>query len=423
MGQRNGKLTVRMIAQLTAKGRYGDGRGLYLQVVPKNDKLIRSWIFRYQRGATERVMGFGPLDDVSLDQARELAGQQRNLLRQGIDPVTARDAKRAERVAKAVADEAKSKTFKQVAELYYRQHSPKWKNAKHSQQFLSTLEAYAYPVIGKLRVADVNRDTVLKILMRDDFWQRKTETASRVRGRIESVLDFARVNHWRAEGENPARWSGNLEHALPARNLIAKVEHHAALPYVELPAFIVDLRQREGVAAQALEFTILTAARTGETITAEWSEIDIDNKVWTRPAAHMKAKREHRVPLSDRAVEILQSLPREEGNPHVFIGPQKGSGLSNMAMAQLLKRMSRTDITVHGFRSTFRDWAAETTGYANHVLELALAHEIGNKVEAAYRRGELFEKRTRLMADWAKYGWTKTDAGAAVMPLRGDHER
>jgi hypothetical protein len=290
MGQRNGKLTVKMIAQLTEKGRYGDGRGLYLQIVPsKTGKPIRSWIFRYQRGATEKVMGFGPLDDVSLEQARELAHRQRELLRKGIDPVTARDTERAERIAQAVTDEAKSKTFEDVVRLYYKQHSPKWKNLKHAAQFISTLETYAYPVIGKLRVADVNRDLVLKVLQRDDFWQRKTETALRVRGRIETVLDFARVNGWRGEGENPARWSGNLEHALPPPRKIAKVKHHAALPWSELPVFMTELRQREGVAARALEFTILTAARTGEVIGARWNEFDLDNKTWTIPAGRMKA--------------------------------------------------------------------------------------------------------------------------------------
>jgi integrase len=416
MGQRNGKLTIKSIAKLTAKGRYGDGRGLYLQVIEKPGRLIRSWLFRYQRGATEKVMGLGPLDDVSLDQARELASQQRNLLRQGIDPVTARDTARAERVAQALAEQAKSKTFKDVAELYHRQHSPKWTNLKHAAQFLSSLETHAYPVIGHLRVADVNRDLVLKVLQRDDFWFNKTETASRVRGRIEAVLDFAKVNHWRPEGENPAAWNGNLKHALPLPNKIAKVAHHAALPYAEMPAFMVDLRQRQGVAARALEFTILTAARTGEVNAAEWNEIDLDNKTWTRPAEHMKAGREHRVPLSDRAVEILKDLPREENNPYVFIGTQKGAGMYITAMRELLTRIKQT-VTVHGFRSTFKDWASETTNYSREVTEMALAHTIGNKVEEAYRRLDLFPKRARLMADWANYCNSPTREGA-VVPIR-----
>jgi hypothetical protein len=229
MGQSNGKLTVKGIAKLTDKGRYGDGRGLYLQVVvSKTGKLIRSWLFRYQVGAVEKTMGFGPLDDVSLEQAREMARQQRELLRQGIDPVVHRDRQRAERQAQAVAEEARSKTFEDVVQLYYRQHSAKWKSLKHARQFLSSLEAHAYPILGRVRVADISRDLILKVLLRDDFWANKTQTASRVRGRIEAVLNFAKVNHWRPEGENPAAWGGNLEHALPARNQIQKVEHHAA---------------------------------------------------------------------------------------------------------------------------------------------------------------------------------------------------
>jgi integrase len=414
--QRSGKLTLKTIPQLTEKGRYGDGRGLYLQVVPKNGRLIRSWIFRYQRGSIEKVMGFGPLDDVSLEQARELASQQRNLLRQGIDPVTARDVERANRAAQMVADEAKSKTFQQVAELYFKQHSPKWKNLKHAAQFLSSLETYAYPVIGKLRVADVNRDLVLKILMRDDFWHDKTETASRVRGRIESVLDFAKVQNWRS-GENPATWSGNLEHALPQRSQITKVKHHAALPWAEMPTFMTELRQREGVAARALEVTILTAARTGEVIGARWSEFDLEKKIWTVPAERMKAKKEHRVPLTDDVVNILKALPREAD--FVFIGSVAGSPISNMTMAAVLKRMNRSEITVHGFRSTFRDWCSERTNYQREVVEMALAHVIGDKVEAAYRRGELFAKRTRLMSEWSRYcGSPSKDGTGTVVQIR-----
>jgi integrase len=246
----------------------------------------------------------------------------------------------------------------------------------------------------------------------------ESETASRVRGRIEAVLDWAAVRKLRS-GDNPARWKGHLQHVLPARSRLAKPQHHAALPYAEVPAFMAALRQRDGVAARALEFTILTAARTGEVIGARWEEIDFTAKTWTVPGVRMKAGHEHRAPLSDRAIEILTSLPREGRNPFVFIGPRAG-GLSNMAMAAVLRRMDRAEITVHGFRSTFRDWAAETTAFPNHVVEMALAHTIGNRVEAAYRRGDLFDKRRRLMAEWAKYctSLPAEKVGPTVVPIR-----
>lgn len=248
----------------------------------------------------------------------------------------------------------------------------------------------------------------------EPIWYTKTETASRVRGRIESVLDFAKTRGYRT-GENPAAWEGNLVHALPARGTIAKVDHHAALAFTEVPNFMDQIAAREGSAARALEFTILNAARTGEVIGARWSEVDLGAKLWTIPADRMKARKEHRVPLSGRALEILKALPREAD--FVFPGGRKGSAISNMAMAQVLKRMNRLNITVHGFRSTFRDWAAERTNYPNHVVEMALAHVIGDKVEAAYRRGDLFEKRRKLMEAWTAYCMTP-QRDATVTPIR-----
>jgi integrase len=295
--------------------------------------------------------------------------------------------------------------------MYFKFHSRKWKNSKHTAQFLSTLRMYAYPTLGKIPVGAVDKALVLKAI--ETIWYTKTETASRVRGRIEAVLDFAKTRGYRT-GENPATWDGNLVHALPARGTIAKVEHHAALPYSELPDFMAQLALREGIAARALEFTLLTAARTGEVIGALWSEIDLDTKVWTIPADRMKVRKEHRVPLTGRAVEILKALPRE--TDFVFPGGRKGAPISNMAMAQLLKRIERLDITVHGFRSTFRDWAAERTSYPNHIVEMALAHVIGDKVEAAYRRGDLFDKRRKLMEAWAAY-CTAARGDAKVTPL------
>jgi integrase len=357
-------------------------------------------------------MGLGPVDDFTLDEARERARLARQQLRDGIDPIDARKAEHARRAAELAAGAAVNVTFKDCADQYFKFHSRKWSNVKHAAQFLSSLSKYAYPGLGHLSVSAIDKALVLKAL--EPIWYTKTETASRVRGRIEAVLDFAKVRGYR-KGENPAAWDGNLVHALPAPGGIAKVKHHAALPFTEVPAFMKELGQRQGMAARALELTILTAARTGEIIGARWPEVDLEAKVWTVPAERMKAKREHRVPLSPWAVDILKALPREAD--YVFPGTEKDTAISNMAMNQLLKRMERNDITVHGFRSTFRDWAAERTAYPNHVVEMALAHVIGDKVEAAYRRGDLFEKRTRLMAEWAKYCAKEPVAGGVVVPI------
>ena len=400
-------LTTKKVAGLTEPGRYGDGHGLYLQVIgPSN----RSWLLRYERGGRERWMGLGALHTFSLAEARDRARKARQLLADGIDPLDARKAERA----RIGLEAARFITFQEATRQYFDLHEGKWRNAKHRTQFLSSLTIYAFPVIGGLPVAAIDTGLVLKAI--EPIWLTKTETASRVRGRIEAVLDWATVRGYRT-GDNPARWKGHLAEVLPARGQIAKTIHHPALPYADLPAFFAELRTREGMAAQALEFTILTAARTGEVIRAAWTEIDIAGKVWTVPAGRMKGGREHRVPLADRAVEILDGLPREDGNDFVFIGARAGTAQSDMAMTTLLRRMGRGDITVHGFRSTFRDWAAERTNYANHVVEMALAHVIGDKVEAAYRRGDLFAKRARLMADWSHY-CAGPHPDAVVTPIR-----
>jgi len=414
-------LNARRVTTANKPGRYGDGGGLYLQVQARRKQdgepasVSKSWLLRYERHGRERWMGLGALHTISLKEARDRARKARQQILDGVDPL---DAKKAERAARSLA-EARSLTFEEASRLYFDAHEKKWRNAKHRAQFVSTLRTYAFPTIGRLPVAEIDLGLILKVI--EPIWQNKTETASRVRGRIESVLDWASVRGYRT-GENPARWKGHLQHVLPARDRIAKPNHHAALPYTELATFVTALRAREGVAARALEFTILTAARTGEVIGSTWDEIDLHGKVWTVPAGRIKGGREHRVPLSDRALEILKSAPREAGNRFVFIGPRAG-GLSNMAMAAVLGRMERTDVTVHGFRSTFRDWAAESTNYPNHVVEMALAHVIGDKVEAAYRRGDLFDKRRRLMVDWAKYCAMKptADAGKNVVPMRREH--
>jgi integrase len=423
-------LTVKRVERLRQKGRYADGGGLYLQV---NESGSRSWIFKYERilrdgnGQPKRkefMLGLGSYRTFNLAEARERARALRQKLKDGIDPLAAKRAEKAERELAA----AKTLTFAQAAEAFFEQHESGWRNAKHRAQFISTLKQYAFPIIGNLPVAAIDTGLVLKVLEQrvpaargysaGSLWATRTETASRLRGRLEMVLAWATVRGYRI-GDNPARWRGHLNEALPARNSSKTVEHHAALPYAELPAFMAELRQREGVAAQALEFTILTAARTGEVIGARWDEIDLKAGVWTVPAGRMKAGKEHRIPLSSRAVELLEDLYREDGNEFVFIGSRSGAGLSNVAVATALRRMGRGNITVHGFRSSFRDWAAERTNFPNHVVEMALAHVVGDKVEAAYRRGDLFAKRAQLMSAWAKYCDAPAPAGAKVVPMHG----
>ncbi|MBN9075031.1 MAG: integrase [Rhizobiales bacterium 65-79] len=403
------RLSAAEVAKKNKPGRYGDGGGLWLQVSQFGTK---AWIFRFMLDGKARQMGLGSIETFSLKEARERARQARQLVADGIDPIEVRlGQKQARR-----AEDAKRVTFWQGAEKYIAAHSAGWKNAKHADQWRNTLETYAKPVIGDLGVATVETAHILKIL--EPIWSEKTETASRLRGRIESVLDWATARHFRS-GENPARWKGHLDKLLPARGKVAKVKHHAALPYADLPAFMARLRGMESLSAKALEFTILTVARTGEVVGAKWPEIDFGAKLWLVPAERMKAGKEHRVPLSDRALAILQSLPREKDNPFVFPGARKGKGLSNMAMLELLRGIDETKgLTVHGFRSTFRDWAAEQTAYPQELCEMALAHTVSDKVEAAYRRGDMLQKRYRLMAAWAGYCAGRPAKKENVIPMR-----
>jgi integrase len=410
--RRSNKLTALAVSRQSTPGRYADGGGLYLQVAAGGTK---AWLFRYMRDGEARAMGLGPIDIVPLADAREKARECRRQLLDGADPIAARRDERQRKRAEA----ARGITFEECAEKYIAANKSGWRNAKHAEQWKSTLETYAYPVFGKLDVAAV--DTVLVLKAIEPIWSTKTETAGRVRGRIESVLDWAKARKHR-QGENPAQWKGHLDKLLPARSKVARVKHHPALPFAEISAFMADLRGRDGISPRALEFTILTAVRTNETIGARWSEIDLRARTWTVPAERMKGEREHKVPLSARAVAILADLPREaHGSDFVFIGDVAGAHLSNMAMLTLLQnRMGHPDITVHGFRSTFRDWAAERTNYPNHVVEMALGHAIEDEVEAAYRRGDLFEKRRRLMNAWAEFCAT-TPARGAVVPLNAHH--
>jgi integrase len=390
------KLTARAVETRKRPGRYGDGGGLWLQVSRWKGKVNKSWLFQFTAGNGKvRQFGLGPLHTVSLEEARKRATQARLQVLDGKDPIEAKQQTRAQERQAA----AQAVTFKECAEQYIAAHQASWKNETHRKQWKSTLRAYAYPVIGSQPVANITTPLVLKVL--EPIWASKPETAVRVRGRIDKVLDFAKAREYR-EGENPARWTGHLDKLLPAPAKLRTVRHHPALPYAEVPAFMGELRNRKGISAQALEFCILTAARTSEVIGAKWNEIDLEAQEWTVPGTRMKGGREHRVPLSDRAVELLQALPPERDNPFVFIGGREGAPLSNMAMLEQLREL-RPGLTVHGFRSTFRDWAAETTAFPNHVAEMALAHAIGDKVEAAYRRGVLFNKRRQLMSAWAKY--------------------
>lgn len=403
------RLTVASVNAQNKPGLYADGLGLYLQVAKGGSK---TWIFRFMLNGRPRKMGLGSVYTVPLKLAREKAAEQRLKLLDADDPIEVRKAERMEKLAAS----ATAMSFKEAAEGYIKAHRAGWKNIKHAGQWKATLETYVYPIFGDLAVQRVDTALVLKVL--ETIWTEKPETATRVRGRVESILDWATARGSR-KGDNPARWRGHLDKLLPARSKVAKVQHHAALPYSEVGAFVAAVKAMEGVSPKALEFAILTATRTGEVVGARWPEIDTENALWTIPAERMKAGKEHRVPLSKRALEILASLPREKGNDAVFIGDKKGQGLSNMALLMTLRRMKRDDLTVHGFRSTFRDWGAEQTSYPNELLEIALAHTVSDKTEAAYRRGDMFDKRRRLMDDWSAHcATTKKPAASNVTPIR-----
>ena len=391
-------------------GRHADGGGLHLLVKPSG---ARSWVYRFMIAGRTRDVGLGAAGQggMSLADARDEAAALRLKVKAGTDPLAERERVAAQALATAQAAKVAGTTFRDVAATYIAANEGSWRNDKHRQQWGNTLASYVYPVMGELPVADIGTAHVLQIL--EPIWNGKAETASRVRGRIETILDSAKARGYR-QGENPARWRGHLAQVLPARTRLSR-GHHKAIAYEEVPAFIGALRARAAVAALALEFTILTAACSGEVIGARWSEVDLAKATWTVPADRMKAAKEHRVPLSPRAVAILESL-QPLGSEWLFPSA-KGNNLSGMAMAMLMRCM-KVDATVHGFRSGFRDWAAECTGYAHEVAEMALAHTIENKVERDYRRGDLFDKRRRLMDDWASFCGNLKAAGGSVTPIR-----
>jgi integrase len=377
------------------KGVFCDGGGLYLHSHPPAQC---SWLFRYRVGGKTRWMGLGAYPAISLGQARELASTARTLKTLGSDPIQQRDA---DRTAARLAD-IKSVTFQECAEKYIKSHRAGWRNATHALQWESTLRAYAYPHLGSLPVQAIDTPLVLKVL--EPIWSAKPETASRLRGRIENILSWAKVRGYR-DDENPARWKGHLDHLLPAKSKVRRVRHHAAMAYADISAFMATLREQDGTSARALEFLILTAARTSEVTGLRWSELDLNKRVWTVPGERMKAGNQHRVPLCSRALAILDAMKSRQTDVegYVFPGSKPQKPLSNMVFLMLLRRMNRVQLTAHGFRATFKTWATERTNFPREVVEAALAHVAGDKLEAAYQRGDIFDKRLRLMTAWADY--------------------
>jgi integrase len=405
---KTGKLAATKAQKTTKRGMYGDGGGLWLQVRKPH---VKSWVFRYTIDGRARSMGLGSTETVPLEDAREEAARCRRLIRDGRDPIAERDAGKAQRRLAA----ANAITFRECAAAFIQQHRAGWRNAKHAEQWVTTVATYASPVFGALPVQSIDTGLVMRVLQ--PIWTTRPETAVRLRGRIEKILDWGKVQGYR-EGENPARWRGHLEALLPKKAKVARVEHHAALPYRQMGDFMAELRKQENTAASALELTILTAARTGEVIGARWDEFDLNEALWTIPGQRTKAHREHRIPLAPAAVAVLEKMRARAEGEFVFPGTKPNGSLGDRAMLGVLERMARHDITVHGFRSAFRDWAAEQTAFPREVAEMALGHAVGSQVEAAYRRGDLREKRRKLMEAWASYCAAPAKGGKVVQMRR-----
>jgi integrase len=386
-----GKLSVHKVEGLKTKGRFREGSvpGLMLQVTQDG---VKSWVLRFMRNGRERAMGLGPLHTVDLKMARELARLARLEIMAGKDPIEVRRAERAKTV--------EPMSFKGAAEKYFKAHEQEWTSKIHRDQFMSSLTRYAFPALGSLSINLIDKVRVLKVL--EPIWADKTETATRVRQRMEKVVGWA-ISRGLHPGPNPCSWKNGLEFDLAKPTKIAKIKHYPSMPSAQINDFVVKLRKNNGIAARGLEFLILTASRTNETIGATWDEIDFEEKMWRVPSERMKMKLPHNVPLVDRAIEILRSLPTENGNDYVFIGNVKGKGLSNMAFLKLLERMGADEFTPHGFRSTFRTWAGERTTFAYEICEAALAHKVGSSVSLAYNRGDLFERRRELMQAWDRF--------------------
>ena len=389
-------MAIHKLTPLKAKnaspGKYEDGAGLRLVVSHSGS---RRWVLRYTLHGNRREMGLGSFLEVSLAKARTKADEFRKQASEGIDPIESR-----------LVEPLKIPTFTSCAAQFIRAHRRGWKNAKHARQWVSTMKTYARPVIGSKQVDIIKTEDILRVL--SPIWTSKTETAKRVQGRIENIMDFASAHKY-CDPLNPARWRGHLDKLLPKPSRVKTVVHHPAMPYTDLPDFMNELKLKSGISTNALQFLILTACRTGEVIKAEWSEIDIKAATWIIPASRMKARQEHRVPLSSQAIALLNSMPKIESNPYVFPGARHGKPLSNMALLQVMRKMGygvsgdRGEYVPHGFRSSFRDWSGEVSSFPRDVAEMALAHVIENKVEAAYRRGDLFDKRRKMMQEWSDY--------------------
>jgi integrase len=386
------RLSALKVARTSKPGLYADGLNLYLRVGPTGSK---SWVFRFRRPDGLHDLGLGPVHSVTLAEARAKALDLRRQRLDGIDPL---EAKRAAKTASRIKG-ARAMTFAECAEAYVKAHRAGWRSARHVAQWPQTLEDYVYPIFGSLPVQAIDTGLVMQAL--EPIWTEKPETATRVRGRVENVLDWATTSGYR-KGENPGRWRGHLENLLPKKTRVHRVKHHAALPYSEIGAFMRELQARVELSARCLEFMILTAARSGEAFGATWSEMSFAERMWVIPADRMKADREHRVALSAPAVAIIERLAEFRSGDLIFPG-RTGEPFASATMPRLLERVGHADLTAHGFRSTFRDWAAECTNFPREVVEMALAHAIESAVEAAYRRGDLFEKRRQLMDAWARY--------------------
>ena len=398
------RLTALKVERAKKPGLYGDGGSLYLRIAPGGSK---QWVFRYGVSGRYHDLSLGAVHTFSLADARERAREQRKLLADGLDPLAAK----RERAALRAAADATAMSFAQCAAAFIRDNRSEWRSIKHAREWESTLRRFAYPVIGGLLVQVIDTPLVLRVI--EPLWKSHPVTAQRVRGRIEAVLGWATVHRYR-NGDNPARWRGHLEHALPKRN---GVKHLAALPYTDIPGFVAKLRQDTSVASAALQLVTLTAVRRGEAIFAEWSEVDLDDAVWTIPAGRTKRNREHRVPLSNLAVALLRDMATIRQSAYVFPGYLAGRPISDNSVTRVMQATA-SGTTIHGLRSSFRDWAAERTSFAREVAEAALAHAVASQVEAAYRRTDFFDRRRKLMAEWAAFCQVKPSTGSGVVPIR-----